>query len=93
LIAGNQGEDIAMYGDHMMMMPFVPLLLISIPFAVGNAFLARRLGKSVALWVVLSLIPGVNFLFFYYVAYIVIYSMLDRLRAIGDDVRRVGAAP
>jgi TRAP-type mannitol/chloroaromatic compound transport system permease large subunit len=72
-----------------MMMPFVPLLVFTIPLAIGNAFLARRLGRSVALWVILSLIPGINFIFFYYVAYIVVFAVLDRLKAIGDDVKRL----
>jgi hypothetical protein len=82
-----------MYGDHMMMLQFAPLLVFTIPLAIGNAFLAQQLGRSVPLWVILSLIPGVNFLFFYYVAYIVIFAVLDRLKAIGDDSKRLGAAP
>jgi TRAP-type mannitol/chloroaromatic compound transport system permease large subunit len=81
-----------MYDDHMMMMPFVPLLVFTIPLAIGNAFLARRLGRSVAWWVILSLIPGINFIFFYYVAYIVVFAVLDRLKAIGDDMKRPGPA-
>jgi hypothetical protein len=81
-----------MYDDHMMMMPFVPLLVFTIPLAIGNAFLARRLGRSVAWWVILSLIPGINFIFFYYVAYTVVFAVLDRLKAIGDDMRRLGPA-
>jgi TRAP-type mannitol/chloroaromatic compound transport system permease large subunit len=81
-----------MYDDHMMMMPFVPLLVFTIPLAIGNAFLARRLGRSVAWWVILSLIPGINFIFFYYVAYIVVFAVLDRLKAIGDDMKRLGPA-
>ena len=82
-----------MYGSHMMMMQFVPLFIFIIPLAIGNAFLARRLGRNVAVWVILSLIPGVNFLFFYYVAYIVVFAVLDRLKAIGDDMKRLGAVP
>jgi hypothetical protein len=82
-----------MYGNHMMMLPFVPLLAFGIPLAIGNAFLARRLGRNVALWVVLSLIPGVNLIFFYCVAYMVVFAVLDRLKAIGDDMKRLGAAP
>jgi hypothetical protein len=81
-----------MYDDHMMMMPFVPLLVFTIPLAIGNAFLARRLGRSVAWWVILSLIPGINFIFFYYVAYTVVFAVLDRLKAIGDDMKRLGPA-
>jgi hypothetical protein len=82
-----------MYGNHMMMLPFVPFLVFGIPLAIGNAFLARRLGRNVALWVVLSLLPGVNLIFFYCVAYMVVFAVLDCLKAIGDDMKRLGAAP
>ncbi|HEX3501329.1 MAG TPA: hypothetical protein VHT04_18600 [Stellaceae bacterium] len=78
-----------MHGNYMMMLQFAPLLIFTIPLAIGNAFLAQRLGKSVALWVVLSLIPGVNFAFFYYVAYTIVFGVLDRLKAIGDDLKRL----
>ena len=81
-----------MYGDHMIMMPFVPLVAFGIPLAIGNAFLARRLGRSVVLWVILSLIPGINLIFFYYVAYIVVFAVLDRLKLIRDDLKRLGPA-
>jgi hypothetical protein len=47
--------------------------------AVGNGFIAARLGKSVALWVILSLIPIFNFFFLYYVGYVVVLRILGRL--------------
>jgi hypothetical protein len=56
----------------------IVFLLVGIFFAIGNYHLARRLGKNRALWVILTLIPGVN-LVFYYVFYQVIYGVLDRL--------------
>ena len=56
-------------------------LIIGIFFAIGNAAIARRLGKSSALWAILSLIPGINIIFAYYVFYQVIYGILDRLPA------------
>jgi hypothetical protein len=71
--------------------PFIVWGVLGIPFAFGNAFLARRLGKSAALWAILSLIPFVNFVFFYYVAYRIVYALLDRLAALADDVRRLTA--
>jgi hypothetical protein len=56
--------------------------------AIGNGFIAARMGKSVALWVILSLIPLYNFFFIYYVWFYVICRVLNRLNQIAD---RVGA--
>jgi hypothetical protein len=58
---------------------FVPFLLLSIPFAIGNGYLAARLGRNAVVWVVLSLIPLVNYVFFIYVAYQVVFFIVDRL--------------
>jgi hypothetical protein len=55
------------------------ILILGIFLAIGNAGLARRLGKSQAIWVILTLVPGVNFVFMYYVMYQIIYGILDRL--------------
>lgn len=60
-----------------------PLFVFMVPFAIGNFFLARRIdGASPVLWVILTLIPGVNAIFFYYVGYKVVFTVLDRLRAL-----------
>jgi hypothetical protein len=69
--------------------PFIVWGVIGIPIAFGNAFLARRLGKSAALWAILSIIPIVNFVFVYYIAYKVVYAVLDRLAGLADDMRRL----
>jgi len=61
-------------------------LLIFAGLAVGNGYIAARLGKSVPLWVVLSLIPGFNLCFLYYVFYFVICRMLNRLDQIAVRV-------
>jgi hypothetical protein len=67
------------------------MIIISIPFAIGNFFLARRIdGGSPVLWLVLSIIPIVNFLFIYYVGYKVVFTVLDHLRALGG-CREAGA--
>ena len=71
-------------------MPFFLFGIFGIVFAIGNGFVAARLGKSVVLWVVLSLIPGVNFFFLYYVFYAIVIGVLRRLNAIAD---KIGAAP
>ena len=61
----------------------LPLVLLMIPLAIGNFFLARRIdGASPVLWVILTLIPGVNAIFMYYVGYKVVFTVLDRLRTL-----------
>jgi hypothetical protein len=64
----------------------VPVLVVVIALwialAVGNGFIARALGKSVPLWVVLSLIPIVNYFFYIYIFYAVVLGVLHRLNAI-----------
>jgi len=61
------------------LMPFLPMLLIALPFAIGNYFLAQRLNQPPWVWAVLSLIPIVNYLFMLYVGYTVLFAVLDRL--------------
>ena len=58
---------------------FIPIALLTLPFAVGNFFLAKRLGKNEVLWVVLSLIPPFNMFFMWYVLYQSLFAILDRL--------------
>jgi hypothetical protein len=57
----------------------VSFLVLAVLLAIGNAGIAGRLGKSKALWVILSIVPGVNIIFMYYVFYQIIYGILDRL--------------
>jgi hypothetical protein len=59
---------------------FLPLVLITIAFAIGNGFLAVRLDRNAPMWVILSLIPIVNFWFGIYVAYQVVFFVIDRLK-------------
>jgi hypothetical protein len=61
----------------------VLFLVGSIFFAIGNYFIAKRLGKTKWLWALLTLIPGVNIVFLYYMIYQIIYGILDRLPAPG----------
>ncbi len=61
---------------------FTIMLLLWLGMAAGNGLLARRLGHSVTLWVVLSLIPGINYFFYVYVGYAVILGILKRLDAL-----------
>jgi len=61
---------------------FLILFIVYIAVAVANGYLATRLGKSAAAWVVLSLIPIVNIFFFVYLGYTVLFFIIDRLKAI-----------
>jgi hypothetical protein len=60
----------------------VVIVALWIALAVGNGFIARALGKHVALWVILSLIPIVNYFFYIYIAYSVILGILNKLNAL-----------
>ena len=57
----------------------LPFMLIGIPFAIGNYFLAKRIGTNEIIWVILSILPIINLIFMYYVVYKTIYAILDRL--------------
>lgn len=67
------------YSEGNVLVQLLPLLLLGIPFAIGNGYLASRLGQNVVVWVVLSLIPLLNYFFAIYVAYKVIFYIVDRL--------------
>ena len=78
-------------GAAATLISLLPLMIIGIPLAIGNYFLARRIdGASPVLWFVLSIIPFVNFVFFYYVGYKVVFAVLDHLRAMRGG-REAGA--
>ena len=61
---------------------FLPLIAIFVGLAIGNYFIADRMGRNKVLWVILTLIPIVNFVFMYYVIYAVILYVLDKLNAV-----------
>ena len=67
-------------GEHFT--AFLPLILIFVGLAIGNYFIADRMGRNKILWVILTLIPIVNFIFMYYVIYAVIIYVLDKLNAV-----------
>jgi hypothetical protein len=71
------------------LMPFLILSVLAIPMAVGVGYLAKRLNKNVVLWVVLTLIPVVNFIFAYVVMFKVIYAVLDRLNDLTERMRHL----
>lgn len=71
------------HGYHYPAFPlFAVFIALWIALAVGNGFIARALGKQVWLWVVLSLVPIVNYFFYIYIVYSVVLGVLNRLNAI-----------
>jgi hypothetical protein len=73
-----------MAGDDNLFVSLLPMIIISIPLAVGNYIIAPRLNKNRVLWVVLSLIPIFNIGFVWYVFYRIAIRVLDRLDAISQ---------
>jgi hypothetical protein len=75
-----------MDSDYGSFAPSLPVIIVVvalwIALAVGNGFIARALGKHVVLWVILSLIPIVNYFFYIYIVYAVVLGILHRLNAI-----------
>ena len=63
-------------------MTFVPLILLTIPAAVGAWWLAPKCGARRWLWVMLFLIPFVNVVAFYLFAFRVAGAILDKLNAL-----------
>lgn len=70
--------------------PFVSFLLLAIPFAIGNGYLASRLNRNAATWVILTLIPLVNWFFAVYVVYTVVFYVIDRLKDLTKGSAPVG---
>ncbi len=64
------------------------LAVLWIALAIGNGYIAQALGKHVVVWVVLSLIPLVNYFFYIYIAYAIVLGILHRLN---DLHKRLGA--
>jgi hypothetical protein len=59
-------------------------VVLWIGFAFGNGLLAKQLGHSVVLWVILSLIPIVNYFFYFFVVYATALGILKRLNLVAD---------
>jgi hypothetical protein len=64
---------------------FVPLFLIGILFCIIPYKLAPKVGANKITWLIMSLIPIVNFFFLYYVFYRVVAHILDKINTIADS--------
>ncbi|MBM3554662.1 MAG: hypothetical protein FJX47_03805 [Alphaproteobacteria bacterium] len=70
-----------MHGYGYEAMALFPAFLLGIPFAIGNGILAAKLGRSVFWWVVLTLLPLINFVFLIYAFYVFLFHVVDALKA------------
>lgn len=69
---------------------FIPfMILTSLPFVIGAAYLAPKMGRNPWLWGILLLIPIVNIVVMYIFFFMVAGAVLDRLNAITDRMRNV----
>lgn len=78
-----------MHGGHIgagLLASLVPMIVISIPFAIGFYFVAGRLGRNKWAWLIVSLIPVVNYFFWIYAFFVIILGVLDRLNGIQGAV-------
>ncbi|ALK08768.1 hypothetical protein [Blastochloris viridis] len=64
----------------------IPYFMIGLPLAIGNYFLADRLGKNKLLWVLLSIIPIFNSFFLIYIGYVTVIHILDRLAKLSEEL-------
>jgi hypothetical protein len=63
------------------------LFVVYIAIAIANGYLAVRLDRNAAAWVILSLIPFVNVLFYIYAFYTVLFFVVDRLKLAAPAAR------
>ena len=57
-------------------------MILFLPFAIGNFYLAKRFNKRGNVFFILSLIPVINIWMFLYVLYLTIFKVLDTLEQI-----------
>lgn len=64
-------------------------IVFAIPFAIGAAYLAPKMGRNPWLWGILMLIPIFNIIPMWIFTFMVAGAILDRLNAISDRTRNV----
>jgi uncharacterized membrane protein len=67
-------------------MGFLPLIITQAIFAIFVYPLAKRMQMNAPLWTVLSIVPVLGFLIFYYVGFKVALYMLDALNEIKNKL-------
>lgn len=71
-----------MYGNGLFAFQtaaLVPIVLFSLPFAIGFYIVAGRIGRYPLLWAILTLIPFINFFFFIYAMFTILIHILDKI--------------
>ncbi len=68
------------------LMGFLPLILMQAIFAIFVYPLAKRMQMNAPLWTVLSVVPVLGFLIFYYVGFKVALYILDALNEIKNKL-------
>ncbi len=68
---------------------YVPLFLLTLPIAIGAAYIAPKMGANRWLWLILLLIPIVNMFAMSVFLIRVMGAVLDRLNAIDDRMKNV----
>jgi len=85
-------DTVMMMDDAVTSLPlFTGLIILWAGCAIGNGFIAYRLGHSVALWVILSLIPIVNYLFYIFVIYATVLGIIKRLNVLTERLAATAA--
>ena len=67
---------------------FIPLMVIQSLCAIFVYVITKKMKMNQALWTILTLIPGVGFLIFYFMTFKVIVYMVDALNEIRDKVSK-----
>jgi hypothetical protein len=67
--------------SNSVILSLLPFIILSIPLAWGNYFLASRTGRSGILYVVLTLIPVIGNVITIYLFYRAILYAVDRTRS------------
>lgn len=67
----------------------LPLIVISVPFAIGFYHVAKKIGRNTTAWTVLSLIPIVNYFSWIYFFFVILIWIFDKLNGIEERVAEV----
>ena len=77
-------ETINVHSEGPLILPFLPLIIFTIPFLILVAFLAKRKGVNLILAVFVGLFPMANILFALWLASKTDLDILKRLKQIED---------
>ena len=78
-------DTVMMMDEAVASLPlFTGLIVLWAGCAIGNGFIAHRLGHSVVLWVILSLIPILNYFFYIFVIYATVLGIIKRLNLLAE---------